>query len=257
MVQAEYEKWLHHDELDETLRQQLLQMKTDKTAIEDAFYTNLTCGTGGIRGILGPGTNRMNIYTVRKTAEGLAQYLINHTVNYQNRGVVIAYDSRHMSREFAFEIAKVLGVHRIKTFIFESIQPTPLLSFAVRHLVAVAGVMITASHNPPSYNGLKVYNEKGSQITEETANLIIHYINEVNEPLQIKTKSIPELHADDLLHMLHKEIGAAYCKQLERMSKMSDSEKKERKQLSIVFTPLHGTATELVLAGLRQLSFSD
>lgn len=256
IVQKEYERWLYYKDLDETLRQQLKEIESNKAAIEDAFYEKLTFGTGGIRGILGPGPNRMNIYTVRKTVKGLANYIKKHTVNYKNRGVVVAYDSRYMSREFAFEVAKVLGVDHIKTYIFDTIQPTPLLSFAVRHLRTVAGVMITASHNPPMYNGLKVYNEEGSQITSGEADEMIRLINDIGDELTIETKDESYLFEHDLLQMLYDEIGAAYIKQLSHISKLADNNN-HANQLRIVFTPLHGTATELVTTGLNELGFKN
>lgn len=255
-VQKEYERWLAFEQLDATIRAQLIELQQDETAIEDAFYNKISFGTGGIRGKLGPGTNRMNVYTVRKTAKGLANYIKEHTVNYESRGVVVAYDPRHMSQEFAYEVAKVLGVDNIKTYIFDTIQPTPLLSFAVRYLGTVAGIMITASHNPPEYNGLKVYNEQGSQITSEEAERIINAINEVEDELSIETKSLRYLNENDLLQMLQDEVGAAYLKQLLPMSSFVEEKTTEKKELQIVFTPLHGTAAPLAVEGLRQLDFT-
>ncbi len=193
-----YEKWLNDEHLDSDMKQQLLEMKNDPEKLEDAFYEYLSFGTGGMRGILGPGINRMNIYTVRKAVEGLAHYL-KHVVNYKERGVVIAYDSRYMSKQFAMETAKVLGAHRIKSYVFESIQPTPLLSFAVRYFRTAGGVMITASHNPPEYNGFKVYNEEGSQISLDEANEIIQYIHEVEDELAVETLTEDELEANFLI----------------------------------------------------------
>jgi len=256
IVQKEFDKWLAFEELDDSLRNELEALQWEKSEMEDAFYEKVTFGTGGIRGKLGPGPNRMNIYTVRKTAKGLANYIKEHTVNYENRGVVVAYDPRHMSKEFAYEVAKVLGVDHIKTYIFDTIQPTPLLSFAVRYLGTVAGIMITASHNPPEYNGLKVYNEQGSQITSEEADNIIHAINEVEDELRVETKSVSELNESDLLQMLKDEINDAYIKQLLPISSFVKTED-ESKRLRIVFTPLHGTATPLVTEGLRQLQFNQ
>ena len=199
----------------------------------------------------------MNIYTVRKTAKGLANYLKKHAVNYESRGVVVAYDSRYMSKEFAYEVAKVLGVDHIKTHIFDTIQPTPLLSFAVRYLSAVAGIMITASHNPPSYNGLKVYNEKGSQITAEQADEITRLINEVEDELAIETKEESYLRENRLLNILYDDIEKAYLNNISHISNMTEKEKAKPKSLRIVFTPLHGTATKLVTSGLEFLGFTD
>lgn len=256
MVQREYEKWHNFEDLEESLREQLKKMANDPVELEDAFYKKISFGTGGIRGKLGPGPNRMNLYTVRKTVEGLANYLEEETVNYQNRGVVVAYDSRHQSEQFAYEVAKVLGVHGIKTYIFDRIQPTPLLSFAVRHLRTVAGIMITASHNPPEYNGLKVYNEEGSQITSEEADRIIQAIAAVEDELRISTLSVKELEKNDLLEIVQDEISAAYMKQLQSVT-FYDEKMEGEKELSIVFTPLHGTATPLVTKGLENLQFKN
>ncbi len=260
-MQKTIQKWLNFPELDEELKAELEEMAKDRASLEDAFYENLSFGTGGIRGKLGPGPNRMNLYTVRKTVEGLANYIKEHTVNYESRGVVVAYDSRHKSKDFAYEVAKVLGAHRIKTYLFESIQPTPLLSFAVRHLRTVAGIMITASHNPPEYNGLKVYNEAGSQITSTEAEAIISAIEEVEDELTVATKSLQEVKQSGLLEILKDEIGSAYLDMMVSMSTFSlqptgPVEEKE-KPLRIVFTPLHGTATKLVTEGLRMLRFPN
>src|SRR5690625_3071171 len=182
-----FQRWVEAENLDPTIRKQLEELKNKPEEIKESFYQQVTFGTGGMRGILGPGINRMNIYTVRKAVQGLANYLKENLVNYKDRGVAIAYDSRYMSKEFALESAKVLGVHGIRAYIFESLRPTPLLSFAVRYLGASAGIMITASHNPPEYNGFKVYNEQGSQITLQEASEITHYIQQVNNELQIDT----------------------------------------------------------------------
>lgn len=157
------QKWLSYPHLDEQLKQQLLSMQADKKLLEDSFYRNLEFGTGGMRGEIGYGTNRMNIYTIRKAAEGLARYIVEKGEEAKARGVVIAYDSRHKSPEFALEVAKTVGKHGIRAYLFKELRPTPELSFAVRYLGAFAGVVITASHNPPEYNGFKVYGEDGDK----------------------------------------------------------------------------------------------
>lgn len=251
-----YEKWLNDEHLDSDMKQQLLEMKNDPEKLEDAFYEYLSFGTGGMRGILGPGINRMNIYTVRKAVEGLAHYL-KHVVNYKERGVVIAYDSRYMSKQFAMETAKVLGAHRIKSYVFESIQPTPLLSFAVRYFRTAAGVMITASHNPPEYNGFKVYNEEGSQISLDEANEIIQYIHEVEDELAVETLTEDELEANFLIKHVYDEVNRAYLTQLKSISKFDEKKMNEEKDLTIVYTPLHGTGLTLVEDGLKQLNFQQ
>ena len=162
------EKWLSFEALDQDLKEQLERVKTDEKILEELFIKNLEFGTAGMRGELGPGTNRMNIYTVRKASEGLARYLLSQGEEQAKRGIVIAYDSRHQSPEFALEVAKTVGKHGIKSYLFKELRPTPELSFAVRHLQAAAGVMITASHNPPEYNGYKVYGEDGAQFDTQT-----------------------------------------------------------------------------------------
>lgn len=253
--QNHYQRWLNHEKLDIQVKDQLQEMQHDRAAIKDAFFTSLSFGTGGIRGIIGPGTNRMNIYTVRKTVKAVAEYVIEHTVNYRDRGVVVAYDSRHMSQEFALEVAKVLGVYQIRTYIFDTIQPTPLLSFAVRHLGCVAGVMITASHNPPEYNGLKVYNEEGAQITSLAAQQITENMLSIEDELAIEVKSLEELEAEKLIEWLRTDFTNAYLDHLKQISFLEEAALKREKMLRIVFTPLHGTALALVTRGLQQLGF--
>lgn len=252
-----FRKWIQTKDLDPKLKQQLVEMKTNKEEIENAFYEHLTFGTGGMRGILGPGINRMNIYTVRKAVQGLAYYLKENRVNYKDRGVVIAYDSRYMSKEFAIEAAKVLGVHGIKAYVFESLRPTPLLSFAVRYLRTGAGIMITASHNPPQYNGFKVYNEEGSQISQQEANDIIRHIQQVKDELTINVLSKTDLGKQNLLQWMNGEVDHAYLEQLLKISKMDEEMLQTEKDLNIVFTPLHGTALHLVSEGLQQLHFTN
>ncbi|HLR64335.1 MAG TPA: phospho-sugar mutase [Pseudogracilibacillus sp.] len=253
--QERYNEWKDFDKLDLTMKEQLTLMKDDAATLEDAFYTELSFGTGGIRGILGAGTNRLNIYTVRKAMKGLALYLEENSVNVKDRGIVIAYDSRHQSREFALEAAKVFGVHGIRTYIFEELRPTPLLSYAVRYLSTVAGIMITASHNPPEYNGLKVYNEEGSQLGLDDANAVIESIKTVANPLEIPVMDEATLEENNLVEWMNGQVDNAYIEQLLTMTKLSEAEVKEEKDLNIVFTPLHGTALPLVEAGLKQLSF--
>lgn len=255
--QKRYEEWLQLDSLDRKLRAELEQMKDDEAALEDAFYTELTFGTGGIRGILGAGTNRLNIYTVRKAMKGLAYYLEKNRVNIKDRGIVIAYDSRYQSREFAIEAAKVFGVHGIRTYIFEDLRPTPLLSFAVRYLGTVAGIMITASHNPPQYNGFKVYNEEGSQMASEEAEEVIAAIQQVPNGLQVETLEQTDLEEQRLLEWINGQVDHAYNEQLLTISKWSPAEIEREKDLAIVFSPLHGTALPLVKAGLKQLNFHN
>lgn len=255
--EAVYQKWDSFEDLDKDLKTELHKIKDNKHALEDAFYKELTFGTGGMRGVLGAGVNRMNIYTVRKAVNGLANYLLANQVNVRDRGVVIAYDSRNMSKEFAVESAKVLGSYGIKTHIFESLRPTPLLSFAVRYLRTVAGIMITASHNPPEYNGFKVYNETGAQIVPEEASLIIESIQKTEDELTVPFMEKEELEEKGLLNWLSYEIDNAYLERLYHMTKMDETVHQQEKDLQIVFTPLHGTAYNLVTKGLEQLNFPN
>lgn len=251
-----FEQWDTYENLDPSLRKNLNQLKTNEKELEEAFYQHLTFGTGGMRGILGPGTNRMNIYTVRKAVRGLADYLLKNSTDANSRGVVVAYDSRHMSKEFALECAKVLGHCGIKTYVFSSLRPTPLLSFAVRHLQTAAGIMITASHNPPEYNGFKVYNEDGGQLTLEESDEVIQAVQHVTNELTIPVSEPSELEEKELLHWLNDEIDQAYLERLKGISKLDESGIQASKDLSIVFTPLHGTSYRLVTAGLEQLNFT-
>ncbi|GGB35133.1 phosphomannomutase [Lentibacillus populi] len=252
-----YDKWQSFPHLEPSLKNELANMKDNTTALEDAFYKELTFGTGGMRGILGPGINRMNIYTVRKAVNGLANYLQVNCVNVKDRGVAVSYDSRHMSQEFALETAKVLGAYGIKAYVFDSLHPTPLLSFAVRYLGTAAGVMITASHNPPEYNGFKVYNEDGGQITPAEAEAIIGFINEMKNELTVPIVERKQLEEQELLNWIGEEVDNAYLAQLKQISRLSDQEQQVKKDLQIVFTALHGTSYDLVLKGLAQLNFSN
>ncbi|HLT54676.1 MAG TPA: phospho-sugar mutase [Bacillota bacterium] len=252
-----YDKWKSFPQLDPNLQQQLLEIEHDPAELEDAFYKELTFGTGGMRGVLGPGTNRMNIYTIRKAVFGLAEYLLEHRVNVKDRGVVISYDSRYQSFEFAVESAKVLAHFGIKAYVFESLRPTPLLSFAVRHLSTAAGIMITASHNPPEYNGFKVYNETGGQITPDEAEDIISCIRKVDNELTVPAMEQEVAEKEGLLRWAGKEVDTAYLSRLQFISKLADGEKQKEKDVSIVFTPLHGTSLDLVTKGLEQLRFTN
>ncbi len=252
-----YEQWTHFQDLDGDLKKELEEMQTNQEQLEDAFYQELTFGTGGIRGVLGPGTNRMNIYTVRKAVQGLANYLKEYGINVKQRGVVIAYDSRYMSKAFAVEAARVLGVHGIRAYVFQSLRPTPLLSFAVRYLGTAAGIMITASHNPPEYNGLKVYNEKGGQITLEEAEKIIAEIQNIDDGLSIPVLAQQDLEKQQLLNWVADEVDLAYLYRLHTITRMDEAAFKESKDLKVVYTPLHGTGTDLVKQGLAQMNFSN
>lgn len=252
-----YEKWLNFENLDVQLSEELEKMKADPSQIEDAFYQELAFGTGGIRGILGPGINRMNKYTVRKAVHGLANHILRQVVNAKHRGVVIAYDSRYRSKEFATEAARVLGAHGIRASVFSSIRPTPVLSFAVRYLGAAAGIMITASHNPPEYNGLKVYNEDGGQILLDEAEQITTAIQETKDELSVPVGDESELEANLLLHWIGEEVDKAYLERLEQVTRLEEADLDKEKELEIVYTPLHGTGTHLIAQGFNQLNFPN
>ncbi|MGR9048642.1 phospho-sugar mutase [Halobacillus faecis] len=251
MWKNEYNRWKDFNELSEDLATQLNQLSENDELLEDAFYKNLEFGTGGLRGKIGAGTNRMNIYTIRKAAEGLARYIKQQDLS--DRGVAIAYDSRYMSKEFSVETARVLGYHGIPAYVFTSLRPTPELSFAVRYLNAGAGIVITASHNPPEYNGFKVYNEDGGQVPPEEAKDIIAYVNEVEDELNINVAEQNELENNKLLRWIDEEIDQAYLNELKNVTVRSDI----KKDLKLVFSPLHGTAKDLIEKGLEQSGFTS
>ncbi len=240
MWKNEYKKWLDYKNLDSFVRKDL-DNKTEKE-LEDMFYTNLSFGTGGMRGILGAGTNRLNIYTIRRANNGLAIYLLKtYPKEELLRGVVIAHDNRLMSKEFAKESAKVLGAYGIKSYLFHDLRPTPELSFAVRQTHALAGIVITASHNPPNYNGYKIYDEFGCQYTPRYANEIIEYVNQTEDLFSIETLHFTDLLSKDLVEFLDEEMDAAYLEAVRSIAIHPDLEK----PLKIVFTPLHGTSAYL------------
>ncbi len=253
----EYKRWISATSLDEELKKDLEALKGQDQSLEDAFYKNLEFGTGGMRGEIGPGTNRMNLYTIRKASEGLAQYIDAHGEAYKKRGVAIAYDSRHKSPEFAMEAAKTLSSHGIQTYVFEELRPTPELSFAVRSLNACAGIVITASHNPPEYNGYKVYGEDGGQLPPKAASEVISYVDGVENELEVKVSSEQELKEKGLIQMIGAEIDRQYVEQLKTLRVNQELLSKLGEQLKIVFTPLHGTANIPVREGLKAYGFTN
>jgi len=232
-------------------------MKEDDKQAEDAFYKNLEFGTGGMRGELGPGTNRLNVYMVRKATEGLACYIEESGEEAKKKGVVVAYDSRHKSPEFALEVAKVLGQHGIKTYVFDELRPTPELSYAVRYLNAFAGIVITASHNPPEYNGYKVYGEDGGQLPPAAADKIISHMNRVENELSISVKEKQELLAEGLLTYIGAEVDVAYTEALKTIQLNRKLVEEAGKELKIVFTPLHGSGNKPVREGLKAFGFTN
>ncbi|MEG6533090.1 phospho-sugar mutase [Caldibacillus thermoamylovorans] len=251
------DKWLNNESLDGDLKEQLYKLKEDEKSLEELFYKNLEFGTGGMRGEIGPGTNRMNIYTVRKASEGLAQYLLSKGEESAKRGVVISYDSRHMSPEFALEVAKTVGKHGIKSYLFSELRPTPELSFAVRHLGAAAGVMVTASHNPPEYNGYKVYGDDGGQLPPKQADALTNFVNSVEDELSIEVTGKEELLANGLLQYIGEDIDQIYLGNVAKIQLNKEIVEKVGEELKIVFTPLHGTANKLVQEGLKQFGFKN
>ncbi|MCI0767720.1 phospho-sugar mutase [Bacillus sp. TL12] len=253
----EYSRWLSYANLDAELKEQLEDMKQDEKKIEDSFYKNLEFGTGGMRGELGAGTNRLNVYTVRKATKGLAHFIENLGAEAKKRGVVVAYDSRHKSPEFAMEVAATLGAHGITTYVFESLRPTPVLSFAVRYLHTVSGIVLTASHNPPEYNGYKVYGEDGGQLPPKEADELISYVNEVEDELTVEVADVEQLKADGLLHIIGKEVDDAYLEQLKTVIINKEMVQEVGKDLKIVFTPLHGTSNIPTRRGLEAVGFTD
>ncbi|VXB71164.1 alpha-phosphoglucomutase [Bacillus sp. 349Y] len=254
-IKEKFEQWINYAELDLELKQQLEQIRNQPQEIENMFYKYLEFGTGGIRGELGPGTNRLNIYMIRKSTEGLARYIEIKGEHALKRGVVIAYDSRHKSYEFALEVAKTLGHHRIKSFLFESLRPTPVLSFAVRELGAYAGIVITASHNPPEYNGFKVYGPDGGQITPLMADEIIKHVDSVEEELFIEVSTEESLLSSGLLEYIGKEVDDAYQENLISIRQNHLNINSVADTMKIVFTPLHGTSNIPVRRGLQSFGF--
>lgn len=251
------EKWLSFNKLDKELKEKLFEYGNIRRILEDSFYKHLEFGTGGMRGELGPGINRLNIYTIRRAAEGLAQYICEQGDLAKKRGVVIAYDSRHKSPEFALEVAKTVGKHGIKAYLFDELRPTPVLSFAVRYLNAFSGVVITASHNPPEYNGFKVYGEDGGQIPPEAADTIIRYVNAVENELTVEVAEEHELLNGGLLTYIGEEVDLDYVEQLKTLQLNPEIVASVAKELKIVYSPLHGTGNKLVRTGLKAFGFEN
>ncbi|KZM56184.1 phosphoglucomutase [Geobacillus stearothermophilus] len=250
-----YEQWLREPQLDPELKRLLEQRRHDERWLEDCFYKNLEFGTGGMRGEIGPGTNRMNMYTVRKASEGLARYIQSFGDEGKRRGVVIAYDSRHKSPEFAMEAAKTLATNGIQTYVFDELRPTPELSFAVRYLRAFAGIVITASHNPPEYNGYKVYGEDGGQLPPAVADQVIRYVNEVENELAIHVEDEKTLREKGLIRIIGSEVDDAYIHAVKTIS--IHPELARETAINIVFTPLHGTSNKPVRRALAELGYQN
>ena len=250
-----YEQWLANPYFDEATKEELKGISEDENEIKERFYMDLEFGTAGLRGIIGAGTNRMNIYVVRRATQGLANYIAK--VDKKAQGVAIAYDSRHMSPEFAEEAALCLAANGIKAYIFESLRPTPELSFAVRHLGCVAGINVTASHNPPEYNGYKVYWEDGAQITPPHDSGIMGEVKSISDWNTVKTMDKAEAEKADLFQVIGKEVDDAYIAELKKQVIHMDAIEKEGKNLKIVYTPLHGTGNIPARRILKELGFEN
>ena len=253
--QENYQKWVDFADLPDYLRRDLESM--DEKTKEDAFYTNLEFGTAGMRGLIGAGTNRINIYVVRQATEGLARLIESKGGNEKERGVAIAYDSRHFSPEFAFESAAVLAKHGIKSYVFESLRPTPELSFAVRHLNCFAGIMITASHNPAPFNGYKVYGEDGGQMPPHDADALTTYIRAIDNPFAVEVADVEAEKASGLIEVIGEAIDAEYLKEVKDVNINPALIEEFGKDMKIVYTPLHGTGEMLARRALAQAGFDS
>lgn len=253
--QENYQKWVDFVELPDYLRQDLENM--DEKTKEDAFYTNLEFGTAGMRGLVGAGTNRINIYVVRQATEGLARLIESKGGNEKERGVAIAYDSRHFSPEFAFESAAVLAKHGIKSYVFESLRPTPELSFAVRHLNCFAGIMVTASHNPAPFNGYKVYGEDGGQMPPHDADALTTYIRAIENPFAVEVADVETEKTSGLIEVIGEAVDVEYLKEVKDVNINPALIEEFGKDMKIVYTPLHGTGEMLARRALAQAGFDS
>ncbi|ADX24639.1 phospho-sugar mutase [Streptococcus dysgalactiae] len=250
-----YQKWLDVPDLPTYLKDELLHM--DEKTKEDAFYTNLEFGTAGMRGYIGAGTNRINIYVVRQATEGLAKLVESKGETAKKAGVAIAYDSRHFSPEFAFESAQVLAAHGIKSYVFESLRPTPELSFAVRHLGAFAGIMVTASHNPAPFNGYKVYGSDGGQMPPADADALTDYIRAIDNPFAVALADLEEAKSTGLIEVIGEALDAAYLEEVKSVNINQDLIDQYGRDMKIVYTPLHGTGEMLARRALAQAGFES
>lgn len=252
-----YATWKNQATLESSLKQELTASAGDDATLEDAFYQPMEFGTAGMRGVLGPGINRMNIYTVRQATEGLATFMDTLDADVKERGVAISFDSRHHSEDFAHESARVLGEHGIKSFVFESLRPTPELSFTVRHLHTYAGIMITASHNPKQYNGYKIYGEDGGQMPPKESDLITSYIRKVTDLFAIKVADEAQLLANKTMTIIGDDVDQAYLEKVKTVNINQKLIDEVGKDMKLVFTPLHGTGRMLGEKALRNAGFKN
>lgn len=250
-----YQKWLNNPSLPEYLHKELLEM--DEKTKEDAFYSHLEFGTAGMRGYIGAGTNRINVFVVRQATEGLAKLIESKGDQAKANGVAIAYDSRHFSPEFAFESAQVLAAHGIKSYVFESLRPTPELSFAVRHLGVFAGIMVTASHNPAPFNGYKVYGSDGGQMPPADADALTTYIRAIEDPFSITLADLEEAKSSGLIEVIGEAIDSEYLKLVKDVTINQELINQYGKDMKIVYTPLHGTGEMLTRRALAQAGFES
>ncbi|MCC0694888.1 phospho-sugar mutase [Clostridioides sp. ES-S-0048-02] len=253
-----YEMWLNSPYFDEQTKEELLSIKDDDKEIQDRFYKNLEFGTGGLRGIIGAGTNRINIYTVRRATLGISNYIMKtQGEEGKQKGIVIAHDSRYMSREFCIEVAKTLSAYGVKAYIFEELKPTPELSFAVRHLKCAMGIVITASHNPKEYNGYKVYDSDGGQICIDMANDIIAEVNKIDDYSIIKSVDFEEALSKNLITILDNEIDDEFIKAVKKQVLRQSTIDEYGKKLKIIYTPIHGTGNKPVRRVLNECGFEN
>lgn len=251
-----YKIWNDFSDLDPTLKEELTALKEDESTLEDAFYAPLEFGTAGMRGVIGVGINRMNQYTIRQATKGLALFMEQNGEEAMKRGVAIAYDSRHQSPEFALEAAKTLGVHGIPSYVFESLRPTPELSFAVRHLNTFTGIMITASHNPPEYNGYKVYGEDGGQMPPKDADALTSFVRSIENSLSIEVLSKEELEEKGLLTIIGEDVDKVYLDHVKEVTVDSEMIERIGSDMKLVYTPLHGTGKMLGERALANAGFT-
>ena len=251
--EAVYKFWLENEYFDQQTKEELQKIKDDPKEIEDRFYKYLDFGTGGLRGIIGAGTNRMNIYTVRRASQGLADFV--NSIGAAEKGIAIAYDSRNMSPEFALEASKVFAGNCIKAYLFDELRPTPELSFAVRYLKTVAGVVVTASHNPKEYNGYKVYGEDGGQLPLEESNKVLEFMNKIEDITTVKIMDKEEAIEKGLLKIVGKEIDDAYISMLKSLCVNPDIARNVGENFKIVYTPLHGSGNKPVRRILDEIGF--
>ncbi|KPN81779.1 Phosphoglucomutase [Apilactobacillus kunkeei] len=252
-----YQKWVNQPTLNESVKHDLAKIANNNEEINDAFGTNMSFGTAGMRGLIGAGINRMNIYTVRQATEGLASYMDTLDEEAKKRGVAISFDSRYHSKEFAYEAARVLGQHNIKSYVFDDIRPTPELSFAIRHLHTFAGVMITASHNPMQYNGYKIYGQDGGQMPPKASDMITDYVRKADDVFAIDVADVKDLRDKNLLSVVGEDVDDAYLANVKTVNVNHDLIREVGKELKFVYTPLHGTGKIICRRALDNVGFKN